>query len=102
MRQEVVFVNASIERPNTAEISSVCQDMMDQGLTLVTTAACEGMNQEGVPGTVGLWLFFVEKDSMVINAAGDRLEVEYASPSRSGMPRRWSTLVADGSRQGFT
>ena len=83
MNDEVVFVTASADYPNTDEINRVCREMSDRGLTLANSAPCQGTNEEGSAITVGLWLFFSDSDRANFN------ETDYGA-ARPTTPRRWS------------
>jgi hypothetical protein len=67
MEQQVVYVQASENDPNTAEIDVICRKMAQDGLVLVQVAPSQG---EG-GATLGLWLFFARPDQpLSTQAAG--------------------------------
>ena len=89
MRQEVIFVRANSDDPNTEEINAVCNGMAEQGLALASSVMCEGVNEQGLTVTVGLWLFFsdLSTEDRATSLSRGAEESGRAYPIQT--PRRW-------------
>ncbi len=90
MGQEVIFVRANSDDPNTEEINAVCNEMADRGLALASSVMCNGVNEQGLTVTVGLWLFFSDLSTEDRASSRSRGEEEFGRAYPIENPRRWS------------
>jgi hypothetical protein len=94
MRQEVVFLRGSPDDPNLSEMNEICQEMANQGLSLVSGTSCQGNAEDGTARTVGLWLFFSEVSAQSRTSSQPVSEEDYSYPQSTEFPptefpRRW-------------
>ncbi len=90
MRQEAVFLSASQNEPNLADLNDVCEEMADRGLAIVTATPCQGTGEDGQQRTVGLWLFFSDAVAQPGTQSMAERELSYSTPQPAEYPRRWS------------
>ncbi len=90
MRQEAVFLNASQDEPNLADLNDICEEMADRGLAIVSVTPCQGTGEDGLQRTVGLWLFFSDAVAQSRSPHVAEQELSFSMSQSSEVPRRWS------------